>query len=342
MYILVLALAILSISFITKKNIIRFNSLMIVLLLGLRYDVGLDYKNYENNFYNLAGNYEIIYEIILIIARRINGKFYTVTILISIILLYFFYKFLKESNYSKVQIWIAYILFIISGVFFDYNNAMRQSIAVLILFYASKLYDEKKIKICIMYIFLAVLAHKTAIILPFFYFFVKKIKISKKNSIFIILILFMLNYILSYQKIILFLNKIINFYPENKMLEYLKLGKVGLNLGVMSQIVVYILVILISKNTKNLNFNSKLYFLGLCFRIVSIQSFLVGRIGIYLYIYMIPFIIENIDVLKPIKRKIICTIILLIQIIFFLKQGYFTSDFEKNKYKSVCGEKIWI
>lgn len=66
-----------------KKLILVMNTLVFTLFWGLRYDVGIDYLQYENFF--LEKNYygELGYKLIVLLVDKLHGEFFFVTLMSS-------------------------------------------------------------------------------------------------------------------------------------------------------------------------------------------------------------------------------------------------------------------
>lgn len=126
--------------------------LLLSLLYGLRYDVGVDYlaykKIYETYFWGSLweslskSDIEYIYATIAHICYNIGMPYYIFFLVMAIVPLTFFYKSVK--NYSYIFPYSFFCLFSL-GIIFWYFNIQRQAIAFFILLYSVKFIKEKKL-----------------------------------------------------------------------------------------------------------------------------------------------------------------------------------------------------
>ena len=165
---------------------------LLFIISAFRGDFTSDYNGYLGLFkhYNLFSFREIFQykfgqEIGYVILNRIIGLFTNdgiyIFIATSLIILFLFFReFRKES----AIIWLSVLIFTTIGPFYTSFNIARQILSVAIIFAASRyLYKRNLIKYMI-FVFLATLFHKTAIIMGLFYF-VLNLRLSIKRVVFI-------------------------------------------------------------------------------------------------------------------------------------------------------------
>lgn len=161
-----LYLIILLLCIIKTKNKNRYISIILFLFIGLRYDVGWDFRGY----YLMAENphsYTYVYERL----ELFNKLIYKLTwylgivelpfLLYSFLLILFLYLSLKEKKNIKA----AWIMFICFPLFmFNYFSLMRQGVAVMIVFYGFvKFMNKNKIYKFLLACLIATLFHGSAI-----------------------------------------------------------------------------------------------------------------------------------------------------------------------------------
>jgi len=180
----ILLAIIIVIVFIKAPAYVKFIYAVIFLVIyqALFAHLGPDFDAYKTHYITLSETYhfEIGYESLVKLFRFFNVDFdcfYTIINLIGLSLYFnFFYKEIEDKNKSIFLI-IPFICFIYFSL---HINAIRQSIAVIIILYSLReMYSNrsKKILILIMLILTASLFHQSAIIaviFPFIYYFSKK------------------------------------------------------------------------------------------------------------------------------------------------------------------------
>lgn len=334
-------------SFLTKnKKIILFYLIVSYsLVIGLRYDVGIDYLGYEKYFVDKR-NCEIGYNFLQNIIYYFNGQFYHLTILISFFMIFPIIYFLKNNLEKINELRIGIFLFLISDFTFSSMNLMRQSLATSFCFLSTDFYYKKKYKEFFILFLIGFSFHKSACIYILLFFILDKIRINRIFSIIFLILLFISRKFISFTDLLLRILKLVNIiYPQysfdriNEYAKYTKANTSILNLGLLSLIILYILVV--SNKEKYLKYYEKFMFISLFFRILSTQNFIFNRISLYfdLYIFLsvLMYYIQNKN--KDIKKKIIFGISIFILSINFIKAGYFSSDSAKNKYKFIFYEK---
>lgn len=335
------------ISFLTKnkKIILFYLFLSYVFIIGLRYDVGLDYLNYEKYFINKR-NCEIGYNFLQSIIYCFNGKFYHLTILISFFMIFPIIWFMKNNLKKVDELRIGIFLFLISDFTFSSMNLMRQALATSFCFLSTDFYYKKKYREFFILFLIGFSFHKSACIYILLFFLLNKIKINRIFSIIFLILFFISRKLISFTDLLLKTLKLVNIiYPQysfdriNEFAEYTKLNTSILNLGLLSLIILYILIVF--NKEKYLEYYEKFMFITLVFRILSTQNFIFNRISLYfdLYIFLNVLIYYLKNKNKGIREKIILGMTIFILLVNFIKAGYFTSESQKNKYKSIFYEK---
>ena len=122
----------------------QFTLLLLVLAMGLRYNVGIDYPTYEeiynNPFSDQAIAIEPIWNFANDILRSFGFKSRVFFLLTSIVTIVGYYKCIKKISPS---FYVSIILFIISGLYFESANMVRQYVAMSLLFCSFSDFIEK-------------------------------------------------------------------------------------------------------------------------------------------------------------------------------------------------------
>lgn len=284
---------------------ILFPLLIFATVFGMRYDVGTDYLNYlfEYKYYDINNsNYELFFSFITHLCRK-NGLHYCIYfgILAFIQIFFFFYAFKKERHLYPFL--ILFLFF--TNDWLSWMNIIRQSLAMCIWIYSLKYIEEKKIWLYFLWVFVAFLFHRSAIILFLFYpILVKDIDYFKNIPLQLILILFSILFRMYFENSIMYFEELINFYASllgkddfyinAYNIDILKtdFSDVTINIGFFFKLIANIVVILYSKRMKSFYNNKRfiiiyfLFFVGL----LSFYIFPAGAISIsrpfrYFYIF---------------------------------------------------------
>lgn len=148
------------------------------IVIGLRNNVGIDYLNYKNLFFNDGFDINRSVEIQWLVRflNFLNLPFYSLFIVSAFLQIFFFIKFYKD--YKKCLSWGIFFYFT-TLYFFLSMNVIRQCIAWAIFLYATRYIYKKNLLKYILLIVFATLFHKSAIILIIFYFIPKRIYLNK-------------------------------------------------------------------------------------------------------------------------------------------------------------------
>lgn len=195
------------------KNKIQSNVLILVTILllsivaGIRYGIGTDYlKVYYPYFLEIksgstwdSNRIEIGYYLLNKIVVLINGSFPLVMLITSFITNYFFIKGILNFK-DKISVTVAMFVYLFLYYLQTYN-LIRQYIACSIIFFSIKFLMEKNIKKFVIFVLIASLFHKTAmifLIVPFLIkiYAYKDNKVIRYISYFVLLVV-----ILNFQKL---------------------------------------------------------------------------------------------------------------------------------------------
>ncbi|WP_207224188.1 EpsG family protein [Aquimarina brevivitae] len=184
--------------------------LILVLVVGFRYNVGVDYIGYYNDYYNIGyahhweakmARYEFGFEFIIRTLRYFNFRVWALFTLTAIIIWYFFIQSFKVFPFLLK--WGFFFAFT-TGFFFASMNGMRQTMALVIYMYAIKYIEEKSI---LRYTLLCVLAlsfHTSIILLYPFYFFINKVSFTHYRYLIFYVLSFALGNNLDIKEIVVF------------------------------------------------------------------------------------------------------------------------------------------
>jgi len=204
----------------TKNNIVKRNGcilisfLSIVLVAGLRYDVGTDFLMY-NGFFRIIDSIslfsldlEFMFVLFCKIASLITKNSVLLFIGIAVWTYYFIYKVaIKNIKFYELSIF----LFIAFGFYSSSLNIVRQWMAIPFLMMALEMLSQNNKKKFVLFITLACLCHYTCIIIVPIIILSCLIKNDKQRLIIIIVSIFMYLFSDNIASIILQVLKFFNF-----------------------------------------------------------------------------------------------------------------------------------
>ncbi|MFG6147464.1 EpsG family protein [Halobacillus sp. B23F22_1] len=340
MFYVILLLSILIFAFIKRnikeKKIIDFTIFVTLsVIYGIRYDVGIDYLQYElyyNTSSGVLGDREFLYDQLINLFNYLHIPFWGFSLFIGSIIFYLLYLIAKnlEIPYENVI-----ILFIITGLLFVSFNLVRQTIAGLILLFSFRYITRTDFKKYVGTVVIAGLFHTTAFIFIPFYF-IKNLRLN----IWLGFILFFLGIILYFSNISSTLIRIIT--PE-KYAGYLDSDynfTIDAGLGVLFFVFLAIIGWACAPNNRHKIYPFLLtYVLGYSIFLFTLNSFIVNRLTLYsqlALIAVIPFLFTK----KRGLQNLMFYINLAIIFFFILKflasiWGIYQGDTQNLKYKTV-------
>jgi len=283
-----------SVLLINKIVAIAFPILLISLLIGLRYDVGVDYLAYKETYEiktssNLLwsienSEVEFLFTALCVILHNLNVPYYGMFIVMSIIPFYFFYTSFKRIDYLFVP---ALVFLCTSGVLFIYLNIMRQAISFFILLFAVQYIIKKSFFKFLFWVIIASGFHVTSLLFLPFYILSSCRKILFVNRS-LALFLYLLTLVLSDQLIGMIL-PLIKPFIQDAYIQYIYLiedwnmekgSGLGLFLQAISDISLILMYPLCMKYFKEERFDIyfNIYFLGLLFSNVAGLNLLLSRV----------------------------------------------------------------
>ncbi len=288
------------------KEIQPIDIIMIILLIiisGIRCNVGSDYYSYYVAYNNWLVNLDSIHDVIQsnsqfglyalgFILKSITDFPYAIFWMIACIVYPCMIIYMRKKTEKPS---IGFMCFTLLGFFAISNNILKQTMAMLIMIYAYEcLAKNKKIKFVLVTL-IAMIFHTTSILAAILMVISRRIKPSYKNLLMCILVGVVAfftyniigNMIASISILERFQNYFINTTTYSSMLKE-TIGTVGYAL-----IYIAITVILISKQEEMKENNEEAYkripmlMIGIMISIFSINNWTINRIALYLYQFVI-------------------------------------------------------
>lgn len=306
-----------------KKKMLTYIGLLLpILLAGFRYKVGTDFVTYmslQQKYGRLPLNsmFNAEVEPIFIIFSKISYLLdmpQLVFILYALFTIYFVYKAVEklnlniENNYNIGWVFFVYLF----SYYLTSFNIMRQGLAISIVIYAFTYIVEKKIVKYILTVLLAILCHKTAIIiLPVYFIYDNKRSVKKQMLICILFLLLVINF----ENIFTYITNISMFekYSSYNMHINSNNKTVILNI-IISSIYIINFKKLIEKNNDN-KFYVTLYVIGCILTVLGYKSPYLKRIADYFLVSSIYLTPELILAQNNIKDRVLYTIIGIVSVI---------------------------
>ncbi|MGL5051952.1 MAG: EpsG family protein [Fusobacteriaceae bacterium] len=331
---------------IKKEYINTISATIIFLFMGLRYNVGWDYRWYfelalQNNLLeqSLFSNLQdlVIFEPNLFQYLRmefLNRVIYKIVwyfenpqlifMFYSFLLVFFIKKGLDNEKKYTIYPWLFFLGFPI--FFFNYTSLMRQAVAVSIVFYSYKYFKNRSLLKFIATILLASLFHKTALFLIVLYI-IPLLNIRYRYIIFIMLTSFVsISILKQILKLPIFSNY--SIYIDTS------LGEGGRIIYFLIIILAFIYLLIykkiLSKNETNRSLIN-IFLLGSYLYISLIDLGHLGpRMAQYFLIYILYTIDEILCLFKP--QKIVKIVFIGINFIFILLTLYGDYIQERRQY----------
>lgn len=209
---------------------------IILFVVSFSYNMGTDWTNYqpmyEKQYYN---NVEIGYVLLNILGNKLGMNY---EIFVGVTLFFCNFIMLKIiSNYSENKYIYCFVLVTKYLIVASLEPTMRQLIAIVIISLGYKKIEEKKFLEYLLYVIIALLFHKSAIIGIIIYFF-DKVNLNIKKTIILFVVFPFLIKFFSY-----IVQIVILFFPKYKRYEgYLKSSYYGQEVMRNSLLNIYIIL----------------------------------------------------------------------------------------------------
>jgi len=322
-------------------NILRFFFLFILsIFIGLRFEVGGDWDIYLNDFNNNIKFFDFFsfsyvrdfgYEFISYIFYNLRFGIYGVNLSIAVLFVYSLHKFainLDNENYSLIfLVSLPYLIVVVS------MGYTRQAAALSFILLSICSFQHKKNYSYVIYLLLAILFHKSSVVMiPII--FISQIKYTIKNFI----ILLFLSYI-----------AFLTIYPEITRISsgYFSNSSKYVSQGVYFRIVLNLfsglLFILFYRFLKHNNYFDRLIFITIFINflmifLINAYSTFVDRLMIY-FTFIQLMIFSRMYLIYP-KLKIIFNlfVIIIYFIVFYLWLNFANHSFLWIPYKNILIE----
>lgn len=302
-------------------------------IIGFQYDVGTDYFNYLNIFYNenylnlyyRIEEYLFFYYVKILKKLFLNGQsLFIITAFLENLLMYFFIKKLvKENIISKRKIFVFIFLFLCYGTnFYNQMNGLRQYFNIYLLSFALiNIYNREIFKYIINF-FIGINIHRSFLYL--FPIFFGKFLIDKINKRFLIFLL-TLSFIFNFMPVLEWMKKILIYIPRyGHYIYYDYFAEIPL-INKMTKFIYIPFYFLAINLLDKINSDKKIYvlkigILAFIFRIFCLKITVLNRVGEYFVLFSIfPLYFLLTESYKNKKYFLIFTLVSIIILLFSIK-----------------------
>lgn len=283
----------------TKRfEFVVFAISLYAILFGMRYGVGVDYPMYLQTYItpieNGAFHFEPGFVALIETCQFLDFHFSIFFGIVAFLQLYLIFKSIKE--YPDIYPYLM-TTFMVACIWLSYANGLRQILAVCFFVLAITQIGKKRVWLHYALLILAILMHKSAVILLLFYplFRAKRIWFS---NIKLQLLLFISAIVISQFDVMDMLSKTIDDaatllgydnYLEDQYAQEMEDKNINIGLGYIITAVINFIIIVYSNKVKEEYKNTwmpiayNLFFIGIILHYIFIYSLLVGRINYYFY-----------------------------------------------------------
>lgn len=309
---------------------------IIILFSGLRYDVGTDYYGHLEDFvYKSYSKFAPAYLALNRIFLHVNYGFFWVIIIASVITYLFVFEDLRLKGIDYLAIPIFICLFL-----FQFNNLIRQAIAISIFFYSIRYIHLRNPIAFFALVLLAASFHSSALFL-FPLYFINRLRINRYVAL---LLIFVADVLINNEGLIVFvLNKItgVPYYGHYVFTEYISSGESNTGLGYLAKLFIGI-ILLLKKDPNNsttaYNTYYNLFAIGIILMPVANKIAVVDRIDYYFFIailFILPYYIKSVN--KNVFDYALKFILLLLCLAFFEAGLYFNTG-KNSPYRTIFTE----
>lgn len=306
--------------------ILAFGSMF--LISGLRFNVGTDYYEYENLFYNIATQdiklFGFKIEPVFVVISKIIAIFSKDSVWMFIITSFFIAYFIFKASIKSCRLYdLAIFLFISFGFYTSSLNIVRQWMAASVLLYGYTFLTNKQDKVFLKYVLLAYCCHYSAVVVLPVYLFIRK---PRKNitrisvMIFGIFLFNSTNYII---RVLEFISFNVGFL--SKYYKYLRIDEnIGGNIFVLPMfcVLTYLLYMLFKGNNEenaySIEINMNIISIGFVFSLIGQKLMTFSRLQFFFVSILIIIIPQIMYLLKKKERSLLYLLCIFMGTIFLV------------------------
>lgn len=287
-----------------EKYIVILSEILLIMIFGFSYQYGTDWYNYERMFYKIESpdRLEFGYRILSHMFRLLFGTYEIFQIFIIIANIILFYITIKKIIY-KYRMFAVFVYF--NVILFSITQLYRQGLSISFFNLGVYYYLNKK-KLSVLYFFIAILFHKSAIVPIVLIYFSSIINLKIKMSIDKLLVLTIMILIFPYKEILMYLALLLKriglLFFYDKILSYIN-KPIIIGLTLIIKVIENLIIGLIIIKNKNINERiKKIFFIFYFFNLIIFFNPVFRRISMY---WALIFVFVIINMLKNKKRYLV-------------------------------------
>ena len=304
--------------------------LILVFIVGLRYDVGVDYLGYRYDFEGIVNNegqwerYEFGYKVVgygLSILGLGAWSLFMFTAFIT------WYYFIRSFEVFPFLLKWGFLFAMTTGFLFASMNGMRQTMALVIFMYAVKFIEERSLLKYTLFMLLAFSFHTSIVLVYPVYFFINKISFSGNKWTLLYVVTFILGDSIDIRKMVVYGAALIPKYQHyvTRFLEDfeapLTLGPGGIYFFLVGLLVIVLSKDFLKRNPK-LTIYYNLYYIGAILYNFFWKFEILGRVY-YLFIWFEIFCLAAIAYyLGKSNNRLVLYLLLITQVLIFVYKIY--------------------
>lgn len=263
--------------------------LLLILICGLRENVGTDFKLYSKIYDNILAfpRIEFLFANFIKLLNYFNLSLTTFFTLVSYITIALVYKTIKEQAEYPFE---SLFIYISLGFYALQFNIIRQMLALAITLYAIKFLKDKNLIKYMACILIAGLCHTTAFIMIPIYF-LANLKLSKIHMYIILVVFLFLSFL--YEPLLKLAATILPRYSDYLIQNVYTFNQAGIGTYVILISNLILMIILIQNKDKLITYNSdnrkliNIVLFSLLFYFMSLNNTVMVRPGYFMFVYVI-------------------------------------------------------
>ena len=301
----------------SKKLMLKIISLSLAFFGGFRYDVGVDYPNYEKIFNGVEyyETRELGFEYFVTFLNYIDAEPQLMFLILAILIQVLVYKIIK---YYSMNFWLSIVVFMLIPPFFlNTFNGTRQFIAIAIFLYSLRYIEKKEYFKYFTCIFIgAFFFHESIIFVMIVFPFILK-EFTLKFKFFLLLIVILFNF---------FIEVLVSYTPYFNYLQIEKKVEIGIFTYILFLFI--LLIVIFEKKLNDFKYKTLLlnlnYFSFLTLLLVLMQSKdvmiqMFMRLNNYFFFSYIIFIPNLISSMRKVNSRFIFSMgLVLVSLLYFL------------------------
>lgn len=337
-----------------RREVLSFADFIIFFVLtvvaSIRLNVGSDYYNYYTLFNSIPADFKLTKDLFVsqsgfyllsYFVKLFTDNEYAIFAVVAIILYAFLFYLFKEEVEDRPAALTCYLFL---GFYANSLNLLKQCIAMMFVMCFYRELRKHHILTSILFAMLAVLFHYSAIFVLVIIGIVTIIKIEPTIKLFYLSIATGLLFAILLPELI---KLVIHFVPSASgygiYINWRRNNQIRLVLGVLGTIIIYLLLINrvvrekdpIKAISNNRYYELTFLIIGLCINIASIRIWVVQRIALYFYqfiILILPAYFQSIEVKRRNNSKVLLYSIMFVYLVF---SGIFLGENEYYSYNTV-------